>query len=96
MRASFPFLRRVTIKLEARRTVLYGRIKKKSKNEQGGEWLFGETYRDKCEFVRKLFEDFKKIPTDIKIDTNEIGPNEALRIILKKLKDYALYDEINS
>lgn len=38
---------------EADAWVFYTRIMKKKKEEQGGEWLFSDSYRDKREFVKK-------------------------------------------
>jgi len=90
--AAFPFFRRVTIKLEAPRTVLYSRIKKKRKIEQGGEWLFGETYRDKHEFVKKMFDPFKKIPSEIRINTSKIGPEEVCKIALDSIKIFKIHE----
>ena len=95
LRAAFPFFRRVTIKLEAPRKVLYARIKKKRKNEQGGDWLFGEAYRDKHEFVNKMVEGFKKIPAEIRIDTSKIGPGDVFKDVLAKLKMYCLNSDID-
>jgi len=88
LRAAFPLFRRVTIKLEAPRKVLYTRIKKKRKDEQGGKWLFGEAYRDKHEFVKKMFEDFKKIPAEIRIDTSKVKPSDVFKTALVELKMY--------
>ncbi|MGR3177460.1 MAG: AAA family ATPase, partial [Candidatus Anammoxibacter sp.] len=76
LKACFPFSRMVTIKLEAQRKTLYERIKKKKKNKQGGDWLFSSHYRDKFEFVRKLYKDFKKASADVKIDTSKLKPHE--------------------
>lgn len=88
LRAAFPLLRRVTVKLEAPKTVLYKRIKKKRKKDQGGEWLFGDAYRDKLEFVKKMFEDFKILPAEIRIDTSKIGPDEVCKTVLEGIKMY--------
>ncbi len=69
LRDAFPFGRIVTIKLTAQRKVLYERIRKKKKSEQGGDWLFSGYYRDKYEFTRKMFKYFKEVPAEIVIDT---------------------------
>lgn len=95
LRAAFPFLRRITIKLEAPRNVLYARIRKKRKKEQGGEWLFGEAYQDKHEFVKKLFEDFKKIPAEIRINTSRLGAGDVFKTVLVRLKMYCLNSDID-
>ncbi|MEW6455213.1 MAG: AAA family ATPase [Acidobacteriota bacterium] len=86
LKAAFPFSQIVKIKLEARKSVLYTRLRKKKKNEQGGKWLFSTEYRDKFEFVKKLFKEFEKIHADIKINTNELKPAEVYKIALEELK----------
>lgn len=77
---------RVIIKLEAQRKILYSRISKKKKNEQGGEWLFDKDYRDKYEFVRKLFKEFKKVPAEITINTSNLNKDAVYKIALEKIK----------
>ena len=86
LKAAFPMFGRVIIKLEAQRKVLYSRISKKKKKEQGGEWLFDKDYRDKYEFVRKLFKEFKKVPAEITIDTSNLGQDAVYKIALEKIK----------
>jgi hypothetical protein len=78
----------ITIKLESPKNVLYARIRKKRKNEQGGEWLFSEDYQDKYEFVKKLFREFKMILEEIKIDTGKFGPEEVFKTAIEKLKGF--------
>ncbi len=85
LRTAFPFSRRVIVKLEAPKKVLYARIKKKRKDEQGEKWLFGEDYRDKHEFVKKMFKNFKEIPAEIRINTSKIGPDEVCKRVLEGL-----------
>jgi len=85
---ALPRGRIITIKLEAQRNVLYARIGKKRRSEQGGKWLFGTDYCDKREFVRKLFKDFKKLPAEVRIDTSKLKPQEVYKIVLKKLEMY--------
>jgi thymidylate kinase len=80
-------LQTVTIKLEAQRKILYERINKKKKSKQGDEWLFSPDYADKCEFVRKLFKDFKKIPAEIRINTSKLKAHDVYKIALRKLKN---------
>ena len=67
------------------RKILYERIRKKKKHDQGGEWIFSVAYRDKYEFVRKLFKSFKTAPADIIIDTSAMTPPEVYKLALKKL-----------
>ncbi len=86
LKAALPSFGRMTIKLEAQRKVLYERISKKKKDEQGGDWLFSDNYHDKYEFVRKLFREFRKVPAEVIIDTTKLGHNEVYKIALEKLK----------
>jgi len=64
LRTALPFEQMFTIKLEASRETLALRIRKKKKKDQGGQWLYSAEYRDKYEFVRKLFKRFYKIPAN--------------------------------
>jgi thymidylate kinase len=85
-KALSPF-RIVTIKLEAQRKILYERIDKKKKNKQGGRWLFSSSYKDKYEFIRKLFKSFKKLPAIIRIDTSKLSIDEVYRIAIEELEE---------
>ncbi|MCF6158379.1 MAG: hypothetical protein E3K32_07370 [wastewater metagenome] len=86
LKAAVPIPQRVTIKLEAQRKVLYERIERKKKDEQGGNWLFSKDYHNKYEFVRKLFRHFKIIPADIRIDTTKLKQKEVYILALEKIK----------
>lgn len=85
---AFPFSQMITIKLDAQRKILYARIGKKRKGEQGGEWLFSADYPDKYEFVKRLYREFKKLPADIRIDTTKLTPGKVYRTALIKLEVY--------
>jgi thymidylate kinase len=85
LRDAFPLSRIVTIKLTVQRKVLYERIGRKKKNEQGGDWLFCDAYRDKYEFVRKMFKHFKDLPSEIEIDTTKLNPQEVCEKATKEL-----------
>lgn len=85
LRAALPIYGIITIKLEAKRKILYERVGKKRKNHQGSEWLYSVAYRDKYEFIRKFFKGFKTVPADIKIDASVMRPPEVYRLALKKL-----------
>jgi deoxyadenosine/deoxycytidine kinase len=87
LRAALPFKNMLTIKLEASRKVLFRRIRKKNKKDQGGQWFYGAVYRDKYEFVRKLFKYFRKIPADYCINTDKLTKTEVFQRTLKKLND---------
>lgn len=86
LRAALPICGIITIKLDAKRKILYERIGKKKKKDQGGEWFYDAAYRDKYEFTRKLFKEFKTVPADIRIDTSDMTPPEVYKVALKKLK----------
>lgn len=90
LKTALPLLQRVTVKLEAQRKILYERIQKKKKDEQGGEWLFSKNYRDKYEFVKKLFKDFRKVSADIRIDTTKLNQDEVYKTVMEKLKWYRI------
>jgi len=75
-----------TIKLEASKKTLIERIKKKKKKEQGGEWLFSSKYRDKYEFVSKLFNNFSKIPANCKINTNRLTTKEVCDKVVEEIE----------
>ena len=86
LNVAIPLSGRITIKLEAKKKVLYERIKKKNKSDQGCEWLFSANYHSKSEFVKKLFKEFKEIPALISIDTSDLTPHEVYKTVLKELK----------
>ncbi|MFH0772576.1 MAG: AAA family ATPase [Candidatus Omnitrophota bacterium] len=72
LRTALPFEQVFTIKLDASRKTLAARIRKKKKRHRGGRWFYGAEYRNKHEFVRKLFKQFRKIPADYYIDINRL------------------------
>lgn len=72
LRTALPFGQMFTIKLEASRKTLASRIRKKKKEDWGGHWFYSAEYRDKYEFVRKLFKYFRKIPANCYINTNRL------------------------
>jgi len=86
IRAALPIGRVITVKLEAPKRVLYGRIGEKRKKEQGGEWLFSVNCPNKYEFVKKLYIEFKKLPAEIRIDTTRLNPEEVCEAAMKQLK----------
>lgn len=90
LRSALPFDNMFTIKLEASRKTLFRRIAKKSKKEQGRKWLYSLAYRDKYEFVRKLFRSFAKVHADCYIDTNRLTKAEVFRRALKEIDSLGL------
>lgn len=97
IKTALPMTHMTTIKLEAPRKVLHARIGKKRRKEQGGEWLFSVDYPDKCEFVTKLYKEFKKLPAEIRIDTTKLSSEKVYQAAIKKLKTkMGLYSELNT
>ncbi len=87
LRTALPFEQMFTIKLEASRKILVLRIRKKKKKDQGGQWLYSSEYRDKYEFVRKLFKYFRKIPANCYINTNRLTGAAVYRRAFKAIQD---------
>ncbi len=87
---ALPIGKMMTIKLEAPCKVLYQRIGKKKKKEQGGKWLYNSSYKDKYEFVRKLFKSFKEIQADYVIDAGKRSKAEVYRKVLKEIIEWPL------
>ncbi|MFA6635481.1 MAG: AAA family ATPase [Candidatus Omnitrophota bacterium] len=93
LRKVLPFDRIFTIKLEASKKTLMERIKKKKKKEQGGKWPFCGQYRDKDEFVKKLFKNFKNIPANYKINTNRLTAREVYNEVVEEIgKDKVIWE----
>lgn len=86
LRRALPFEYMLTIKLEASRKTLIQRIRKKKKEERSGRWLYSAVYKNKYEFVRKLFKSFRKIPADYRINTNRLDEIAVYRKALKEIK----------
>jgi len=96
LKTALPFAQMVTIKLEASKRVLYKRIGKKSKGEQGGGWSFSVEYPDKYEFVKKLYKEFERIPAEIRIDTTKLRANKVYETTIKELNArMILYSKLN-
>ena len=54
---ALPFDRMIVVKLEASRKVLMQRIGQKKKSEQGGKWLYSGHFKNKYDFVNKLYNE---------------------------------------
>ena len=85
LRTALPFGQMFTIKLEASRKTLALRIREKKKKDQVGQWLYGAEYRDKYEFVSKLFKHFCKIPANCYINTNRLSESAVYRRAFKEI-----------
>ncbi len=86
LRTALPFEQVFTIKLDASRKTLAARIRKKKKRDRGGRWFYGAEYRNKYEFVRKLFKSFRKIPANCYINTNRLTIAAVYQMALKELE----------
>lgn len=85
LRTALPFEQVFTIKLDASRKTLAARIRKKKKRDRGGGWFYGTEYQNKYEFVRKMFERFRKIPADCYINTNRLTSVAVYRLALREI-----------
>ena len=85
LRTALPFERIFTIKLEASCRILTQRIRKKKKRDRGGRWFYSAEYRNKYEFVQKLFKQFCKIPADCYINTSQLTSAAVYRLALKEI-----------
>lgn len=83
--SALPFKLMFTIKLEASRKTLTFRIQKKKKKDRGGQWFYSTGYRDKHEFVRKLFKRFCKVPANCYINTCKLSKAAVYRKALKEI-----------
>lgn len=85
LRSALPFGQIVTIKLEASRKTLFWRIGRKKKKARSGRWLYSSAYRDKYEFVRKLFKCFRNVPADCYIRTDRLSKVEVFQRASKEI-----------
>ena len=85
LRTALPFEQVFTIKLDASRKTLAARIRKKKKRDRGGRWFYGAEYRNKYEFVRKMFKHFRKIPANCYIDTNRLTSAAVYQLVLREI-----------
>jgi len=88
LRTALPFEQVFTVKLDASGKILAARIRKKKKRDRGGRWFYGAEYRNKYDFVQKLFKYFHKIPADCYINTNRLTSAAVYQRALKEI-DYA-------
>lgn len=92
LRTALPFEQMFTIKLQASRKILFPRIRKKNKKDQGGQWLYSAEYRDKYEFVRKLFKRFCKIPANCYINTDRLSESAVYQRALGEIDSMRLVE----
>lgn len=88
LEAALPLLRIVTVKLTAPKRVLLARAGRKPHNERGGKWLFSHSYRNKKEFIRKMYPHMKKVHATFEINTSRKTLQQTLDIVLDHLRRY--------
>jgi len=82
---ALPFEQVFTIKLDVSRKTLAARIRKKKKRDRGGRWFYGAKYRNKYEFVRKMFKHFRKVPADCYINTSRLTSAAVYRLAFEEI-----------
>ncbi len=82
---ALPFDQIFTVKLNASHKTLISRIRKKKIRDRGGQWLYSTSYKNKYEFVRKLFKRFRKISTNCHINTDRLTEAEVYQKALKEI-----------
>ena len=85
LKVALPFGQIFTIKLDASHKTLISRIRKKKIKDRGGRWLYSIAYKNKYEFVRKLFKHFRKITANCYINTNRLTEVEVYQKALKEI-----------
>ena len=85
---ALPFDRMIVIKLEASRKILMQRICQKKKSEQGGKWLYSVHFKNKYEFVKKLYFSFKNIQAHFAVKTDGMTKKEVFDAVLKRIDSY--------
>jgi len=86
--AALPLDKMTVVKLEASRKTLIERIGQKKKTEQGGKWLYSSQFKDKYDFVRKMYARFKKIRSHFSIKTDRMTKQEIFSETLKKIRSF--------
>lgn len=92
LKRALPFGQMFTIKLEASPKTLASRIRKKKKEDQGGQWFYSTEYRDKYEFVKKCFRLFCKIPANCCINTNRLSKPVVYRRAIREISSMRLVE----
>jgi hypothetical protein len=74
------------IKLTASKKILYQRINKKKIKERGGKWLYSDSFKNKYDFVNKMFKLFKNCFAHLYINTENINSERVFNRVLKEIK----------
>ena len=85
LKVALPFDQIFTVKLNASHKTLVSRIRKKKIKDRGGQWLYSTVYKNKYEFVRKLFKRFRKVPANCYINTDRLTEAEVYQKALKEI-----------
>ena len=67
----------------------------KGRTSRVGNGCLGELTGISLNSPKKLFEDFKKIPAEIRIDTNRLGSADVHKTVLAKLEGYCLNSDFD-
>jgi len=90
---ALPLDRMIVIKLEASRKVLMKRIGQKKKSEQGGKWLYSGHFKNKYDFVNKLYPAFKKIVARFAVKTDRMTKKEVFNAVLKRIDMESYFED---
>jgi adenylate kinase family enzyme len=90
---ALPFDRMIIVKLEASRKVLMQRIGQKKKSERGGKWLYSNHFKDKYDFVNKLYPAFKKIVARFAVKTDRMTKKEVFDTVLKRIDMESYFED---
>ena len=82
---ALPFDRIIIVKLEASRKVLMQRIGLKKKSEQGGKWLYSGHFKNKYDFVNKLYPAFKEVVYRFAVKTDKMTKKEVFEAVLNRI-----------
>ena len=82
---ALPFDRMMIVKLEASRKVLMQRIGLKKKSEQGGKWLYSGHFKNKCDFVNKMYPAFKEVVYRFAVKTDKMTKKEVFEAVLNRI-----------
>ena len=85
LKVALPFDQIFTVKLNASHKTLISRIRKKKIRDRGGRWLYSAAYKNKYEFVRKLFKRFRKTSANCYINTDRLTEVEVYQRVIRKI-----------
>ena len=90
---ALPFDRIIIVRLEASRKVLMQRIGLKKKSEQGGKWLYSGHFKNKYDFVNKLYPAFKLVVYRFAVKTDKMTKKEVFDAVLNRINMESYIDD---